>query len=168
MFGKWYKQYSVVLQVGSKLIIDGTFQFMWLRSNFDFLKVFQAANVFMEPLHWLSGCVLWTSISQYILQWCWPDAYRTLQFWQRLIPIYLGWVCLLVQYHKWSLCSKCRCMHFYPINVFACQLKEVVESRFSYVAGIWVQSGRWEINVWRQERRHGLRGMNGVVEKCIS
>lgn len=65
------------------------------------MKVSKAANILLEPLYWLAGPVLWTTISQHFLNWCWPDAYRTLRFWRRLLPIYIRYITT-----KWQVRNK--------------------------------------------------------------
>eukprot|EP00250_Pteridium_aquilinum_P011766 c20291_g2_i1 orf=270-2069(-) len=65
------------------------------------VKVSKAARILLEPLSWLAGPVLWTTVSQHFLSWCWPDAYRTLQFWQRLLPIYTRYITT-----KWQVRNK--------------------------------------------------------------
>lgn len=65
------------------------------------VKVSKAAKIILEPLYWLSGPVLWTTISQHVLSWCWPDAYRTLRFWRRLLPIYTRYITT-----KWQVRNK--------------------------------------------------------------
>ncbi|KAI5072552.1 hypothetical protein GOP47_0012658 [Adiantum capillus-veneris] len=65
------------------------------------VKISKAASIILEPLYWLSGPVLWTTLSQHILSWCWPDAYRTLRFWRRLLPIYTRYITT-----KWQVRNK--------------------------------------------------------------
>lgn len=66
------------------------------------VKISKGAKIVLEPLRWLAGPVLWTTVSQHILRWCWPDAYRTLRFWRRLLPIYTGYICTKWQVRKKS------------------------------------------------------------------
>ncbi|MCO5606706.1 hypothetical protein L7F22_060896 [Adiantum nelumboides] len=77
-------------------------KYLFSRAN-SLCKSVQAAtaSIILEPLYWLSGPVLWTTLSQQVLSWCWPDAYRTLRFWRRLLPIYTRYITT-----KWQVRNK--------------------------------------------------------------
>lgn len=73
-----------------------------IRKRSSEIKISKAAEIFLEPLCSLAGPVLWTTISQHVLRWCWPDAYRTLRFWRRLLPIYAGYMKTKLEVRKKS------------------------------------------------------------------
>lgn len=66
------------------------------------IKIVRAAEMILEPLHWLAVPVFWVTISQHAIRWLWPDGYRTLRFWRRLLPIYVGYMKTKWQVRKTS------------------------------------------------------------------